>query len=65
MYSRMDQVKAFKGCLPQILLGPLLNTLSLTLVLKTWLFMGSDFFLEGLLLVAVDDSKLLGYGEVV
>ena len=27
-YSRMDQVKFFKGCLPQILLGPFLNTLS-------------------------------------
>ena len=26
-YSRMDQVKLFKGCLPQILLGPLLCTL--------------------------------------
>ena len=26
-YSRMDQVKFFKGCLPQILLGPILNTL--------------------------------------
>ena len=27
-YSRVDQVKFFKGCLRQILLGPLLNTLS-------------------------------------
>ena len=27
-YSRIDQVKFFKGCLPQILLGSLLNTLS-------------------------------------
>ena len=27
-YSRMDQGKVFKGCLPQILLGPFLNTLS-------------------------------------
>ena len=27
-YSRMDQVKIFKGCLPQILLGPFLNTLT-------------------------------------
>ena len=27
-YSKMDQVKYFKGCLPQILLGPFLNTLS-------------------------------------
>ena len=26
--SRMDQVKFFKGCLPQISLGPFLNTLS-------------------------------------
>ena len=26
-YSRVDQVKFFKGCLPQILLGPLLNNL--------------------------------------
>ena len=25
-YSRMDQVKFFKVCLPQILLGPFLNT---------------------------------------
>ena len=31
MYSRMDRVKffkLFKGCLPQILQGPFLNTLS-------------------------------------
>ena len=28
MYSRLDQVKSFKSCLPHILLGPLLNTLS-------------------------------------
>ena len=27
-YSRMDQVKFFKGCLPQILLGPFLNIFS-------------------------------------
>ena len=27
-YSRMDQVKFFKGCPPQILIGPFLNTLS-------------------------------------
>ena len=27
-YSRMDQVKFFKDCLPQILLGPFLNTSS-------------------------------------
>ena len=27
-YSRMNQVKFFKGCLPQISLGPILNTLS-------------------------------------
>ena len=27
-YSRMDQVKFFKGCLPQILLGPFLKALS-------------------------------------
>ena len=27
-YSRMDQVKLFKGCLPQISLGPFLNTLT-------------------------------------
>ena len=27
-YSRMDQVQFFKGCLPQILLGPFLNTLT-------------------------------------
>ena len=27
-YSRMDQTTFFKGCLPQILLGPFLNTLS-------------------------------------
>ena len=27
-YFRWDQVKIFKGCLPQILIGPLLNTLS-------------------------------------
>ena len=28
MYSRMDQVKFFKGYLPQILLSPFLNILS-------------------------------------
>ena len=28
MYSRMEQVKFFKGCLLQILFGPFLNTLS-------------------------------------
>ena len=27
-YSRMDQLNFFKGCLPQITLGPFLNTLS-------------------------------------
>ena len=27
-YSRVDQVKFFKDCLPKILLGPLLNTVS-------------------------------------
>ena len=27
-YSRMDKVKFFKGCVPQILLGPFLNTLT-------------------------------------
>ena len=27
-YSRMDQVKFFKGCLSQVLLGPFLNTLT-------------------------------------
>ena len=27
-HSRMDQVRFFKGCLPQIFLGPFLNTLS-------------------------------------
>ena len=32
-YSRMDQVKFFKGCLPQILLGLFLNTLSHVLIL--------------------------------
>ena len=26
-YLRMDQVEFFKGCLPQILLGPFLDTL--------------------------------------
>ena len=26
-YSRMDRVKFFKGCIPQILLGPFLDTL--------------------------------------
>ena len=28
MYSRMEQVKFFKACLPQILQGPFLNILS-------------------------------------
>ena len=32
-FSGMDQVKFFKGCLPQILLGPFLNTLSQMLIL--------------------------------
>ena len=27
-YSRMDQLKFFKGCVPQISLSPFLNTLS-------------------------------------
>ena len=27
-HSRMDEVKFVEGCLPQILLGPFLNTLS-------------------------------------
>ena len=27
-YLRVDQIKIFKGCLPQILLGPLLKTFS-------------------------------------
>ena len=31
-YSRMDQVKIFKGYLPQILFSPFLNTLSHTIV---------------------------------
>ena len=29
-YSRMDRVKFFNGCLPQIFLGPFLNTLTQT-----------------------------------
>ena len=33
-YSRMKQVKFFKGCLPQILLGLFLNTLSHILMTK-------------------------------
>ena len=32
-YSRMDQVNFLKGCLPQILLGLLLNTLSQMLLI--------------------------------
>ena len=32
-YSRMDQVKFFNGCLPQILLGPFVYTLSQMLTL--------------------------------
>ena len=27
-YSRMEQIKIFKGCLPKISLGPFLKTLS-------------------------------------
>ena len=30
----MDQVKFFKGCLPQILLGPFLKNLSYVMVIK-------------------------------
>ena len=33
-YSRMDQAKCFKGCRPQILLGPFSNTLSHLLLLN-------------------------------
>ena len=41
MYSKMDQVKFFKSCLPESLLGPFLNTLShmplkLNLVFQTF-----------------------------
>ena len=32
-YSRMDQIKVFKGCLPHILLGPFLNTFSYLLII--------------------------------
>ena len=38
-YSKMDQVKFFKGCLPQILFGPFLNTLS-------HLFWSSSFLIK-------------------
>ena len=34
--SRMGQVKVFKGCLPQILLGPFLNTLTLSQWLRIY-----------------------------
>ena len=37
-YSRMDQVKIFNSCLPQILLGPFLNTLS-HIYIRTTMFM--------------------------
>ena len=33
-YSRMDQVKSFKRYLPQILFGPLLNTLTHTILTR-------------------------------
>ena len=33
-YSRMGQVKFFKGCLSQILLGPFLNTLPQIIVFQ-------------------------------
>ena len=33
-YSRMDQVKFFKDCLPHILLGPFLNTFTHIKILK-------------------------------
>ena len=44
-YSRMDQVKFLKGCLPQVLLGPFLDTLS-HLVLKNMIqfTIGLDIF---------------------
>ena len=32
-YSRMDQTRFFKGCLPQILLGPFLNTWTQLLII--------------------------------
>ena len=46
-YTRMNQVKCFKGCLPQISLGPFFNTLShimgwwwpyngMMMITKTW-----------------------------
>ena len=41
-YSRIDQVKFFKGCYPQILLGPFLNTLPHLLILLLLLI---DIFL--------------------
>ena len=34
-WSRMDQVKFFKGCLSQILLGPFLNTMFHVLIIST------------------------------
>ena len=50
-YSKMDQVKIFKGSLSQIGLGPFLNTLSHMLVLlliivvqvRRWLILGVAF----------------------
>ena len=36
MNSRIDQVKFFKGCLPQILLDPFLNTLTQLILTERW-----------------------------
>ena len=36
-YSRIDHVKFFKGCLPQIFLGPFLNTLSRIIFMAVFL----------------------------
>ena len=43
-YSRMDQVKFFKSCLPQILLGPFLNTLSQIVHRRVYSVHVSQFF---------------------
>ena len=52
-YSRMDQVKFSKGCLPQILLEPFLNTLS-HLFLE---YFFNPFYLSALFLYPLKTSE--------
>ena len=42
----MDQVKLFKGCLPQILIGPFLNTLSQMILTLEWALTEDHFLFK-------------------